>query len=192
MCGVWVCSLSNKVGPQEIPADGKYHLLRFPYGKHESSDPHHMHQTEQPDGAVSQFPDDRSGLIWPARFGWGTLTSVIHWADGLYTLTKDRFVRDPLELYKAVDSTATQSHSHPLMWGMPHIPDLPWSGTKDKKTGIMSTGPQYVHGTHEMYVHPGVPLGVMVMHNGVSPVEVTHAQFKLSIKPVQEPRIVSF
>ncbi|MFC3998489.1 hypothetical protein ACFOVU_21370 [Nocardiopsis sediminis] len=151
---VRVCSLIVDT-PQTIPADGAYHLLRFPYSG-ESADPHRMHQPGQPDGADSEFPDPRSGLIWPAVSGWGELKALVYWDEGDYTEVRDRFVRDPLSLSTGSDSTCTEDHQ-------------------------ATTGGQYRGKAWGIFVEPETPLGVMVRHNGTSPATVSHAQFKLAI-----------
>lgn len=155
--GPYVCSLI-RTGPQEIPADRAYHVLRFPFGSAESYDAHGMHQVAQPDGySVSAWDaDDRSGLIWPAVSGWADLTANIHWEPGAYTELRDRFVRDPLGLAGAADSTGTD-----------HRPPSP--------------GMQCFTKRHSIWVHPGTPLGLLVYHSAPTPVRVTHAQFKLAI-----------
>jgi hypothetical protein len=106
--GVRVCSLIRNT-PQTIPADGAYHIVRFPFGSAESNDAHTMHQMEQPDAYTigAWDSDTRSGLIWPAADGWGDLVANLHWESGGYTELRDRFVRDPLGLVGAPDSTAT-------------------------------------------------------------------------------------
>lgn len=151
---LYVCSLD--VSPdQTIPADGQYHLLRFPYESYHY-DPWGMHSAAQPDGCqVTDWAgDDRSGLIWPAVSGWGTLTAEIQWASGNYTELRDRFVRDPL--------------------GTPN-----GTNTEDRApTG----GMQFVHKTHSIFVAPGVPLGLEVKHNASTGVAVTYAQFKLAVE----------
>lgn len=152
---VYVCSLIVDE-PQTIPADGAYHLVRFPYGAAESYDAHGMHQAQQPDGEQSTYPDARSGLIWPSVDGWGSLTAMVFWEAGDYTEVRDRFVRDPLNLAGGYDSTATEDHAR-------------------------TPGGQYRHKHHEMFVHPGTPLGFLVRHNARTATRITHAQFKLAI-----------
>ena len=154
---VHVCSLIRS-RTQSIPADGKYHVLRFPFGDAESYDEEGMHQVQQPDGheVVDWDSDARSGLIWPSADGWGALTAMIQWADGAYTELRDRFVRDPLDLAGGADSTATD-----------HRP--------------RSVGMQCFTKHHEIFVHPGTPLGLLVSHNGASARQIVHAQFKLAI-----------
>lgn len=154
---VQVCSLKVDTS-QLIPADGKYHIVRFPFGVAESYDEHCMHQMAQPDGyRISDWRrDDRSGLIWPAVDGWGSLTAMVYWEAGDYTETRDRFVRDPLGLSTGPDSTATEDHRP-------------------------TPGGQYLHKSHEMFVHPNVPLALMVRHNAPRAVAVTLAELKLAI-----------
>ncbi|HCA87524.1 MAG TPA: hypothetical protein DEQ61_19880 [Streptomyces sp.] len=152
---VHVCSLIVNEA-QSIPADGEYHIVRFPYGGGESYDAHGMHQAQQPDGETSAYPDRRSGLIWPALDGWGSLTAMVFWADGDYSEVRDRFVRDPLGLAEGYDSTATEDHAR-------------------------TPGGQYRQKHHELFVHPDTPLAFMIRHNGSGPVSITHAQLKLAI-----------
>ncbi|KAF4408871.1 MULTISPECIES: hypothetical protein [Streptomyces] len=152
---VHVCSLMVNE-PRSVPADGEYHILRFPYGGNESYDAHGMHQAAQPDGSSSSYPDARSGLIWPAVEGWGSLTAMIFWEPGDYTEVRDRFVRDPLGLADGYDSTATEDNAR-------------------------TPGGQYRHKHHEIFVYPGTPLALLVRHNGSSAATVSHAQFKLAI-----------
>lgn len=160
------CSLINNE-PQEIPSDGEYHLLKFPYVG-ESYDPHVMHQTSTPetyldDGAWREDP--HSGLIWP-KFPWedglGILEANVHWEDGDYTELRDRFVRDPLNLTTGYNSTATD-HRAP------------------------SPGMQCFTKFHQIVVKKDVPLGLMVAQNGTGPRRVVHAQFKLSITKLLSP-----
>ncbi|MHA4814695.1 hypothetical protein ACXZ65_10115 [Streptomyces aculeolatus] len=157
---VYICSLIVDE-PQVIPADGEYHIVRFPYGGRESFDAHGMHQAAQPDGKRSSYPDRRSGLIWPSREGWGSLTAMVFWEKGDYTEVRDRFVRDPLGLAGGYDSTATEDHA-----GTP--------------------GGEYRHKHHELFVRPRTPLAFLVRHNGGRSARITHAQFKLAIHPAAE------
>jgi len=151
-----VCSLITSE-PQEIPPGG-YHVVRFPFGGGESYDAHGMHQMLQPDGyqITDWQADDRAGLIWPTVDGWGVLTANIHWEAGNYSELRDRFVRDPLGLSTGYDSTATD-----------HRPPSP--------------GMQCFTKQHQMFVHPGTPVALLVAHTDSSPRRVTHAQFKLAI-----------
>jgi hypothetical protein len=154
-----ICSLKVDT-PQLVPADGNYHIVKFPYPD-QSYDAWSMHQPVQPDGrAVSSWSkDDRSGLIWPSVAGWGVLTSLIYWEAGDYDELRDRFVRDPLGAY---DSTATE-----------HRPPSP--------------GIQCWHKSHELFVRPDVPLALLVAHDASTSRRVTLAEFKLAIHPVEEP-----
>ncbi|MET7514080.1 hypothetical protein ABZS88_11470 [Streptomyces sp. NPDC005480] len=155
---VLVCSLKTDV-PQSIPADGAYHVVRFPYGA-ESYDAHAMHEQLDPKRhEVRDWQrDDRSGLIWPAADGWGSLTAMIYWEDGGYTELRDRFVRDPLST--GADSTATE-----------HRPRSP--------------GQQFFHKHHELFVHPGTPIALLVAHNDSRPRRITLAELKLAIHPAE-------
>lgn len=154
---VYVCSLKVDA-PQVIPADGGYHIVRFPFGSAEPYDAYGMHQMAQPDGyqITDWTTDDRSGLIWPAVDGWGSLTAMVYWESGGYTELRDRFVRDPLGLSSGYDSTATE-----------HRPPSP--------------GMQCWHKSHELFVEVGMPLGLLVAHNDTVPRNVTLAEFKLAI-----------
>jgi len=161
--GVRVVSLKTDTA-QSIPADGGYHIVRFPYTT-ESYDPWGMHELAQPDGySVSSWSkDDRSGLIWPSVAGWGTLTSLIYWEAGDYAELRDRYVRDPLGLTETgYDSTATE-----------HRPPSP--------------GIQCWHKTHEMFVSPGTPIALLAAHDASGSKRITLAEFKLAIHPVEEP-----
>ena len=156
---VRVCSLLLST-PQLIPPGG-YHLVRFPFGAAESYDAHGMHQVAKPDGhTVGDWrTDDRAGLIWPSADGWGALTAMIQWEAGGYTELRDRFVRDPLGLSTGADSTATD-----------HRPPSP--------------GMQCFTKHHEIFVHPGTPVGLMVSHNARASARLVFAEFKLAIHPV--------
>ncbi|MET7437933.1 hypothetical protein ACFYQQ_01280 [Streptomyces sp. NPDC005496] len=164
MTGIRISSLKTEVA-QSIPADGDYHVVRFPYMT-ESYDPWGMHNPIQPDGygVASWSKDDRSGLIWPTCSGWGTLTSLIYWEAGDYDELRDRYVRDPLRLTEdGYDSTATE-----------HRPPSP--------------GMQCFHKSHQMFVRPDVPIALLVAHDASSARRVTLAEFKLSIDTsVEEP-----
>lgn len=149
-----VCSL--KAGtPQAIPPGPGYTVVRFPFGAAESYDPLNMHPALQPDGVAVGYGDARAGLIWPAHHAWADLHAMIHWEDGDYSEVRDRFVRDPLELYGPADSTCTQDH-----------PATP--------------GGQYLAKSWAMFVHPGVPVALSVRHNAKTSLKVTLAEFKLS------------
>ncbi|NUP35931.1 MAG: hypothetical protein HOY76_02640 [Streptomyces sp.] len=153
MTAVRVCSLILNE-PQTVPPGG-YFIVRFPYAG-ESYDAWGMHEPVGGDWKT----DSRSGLIYPAMNGWGTLTANIHWEDGNYSELRDRFVRDPIG--EAPDSTATD-HRSP------------------------SPGMQCFTKQHQLVVHPDVPLAFLASHNDSAPRRITHAQFKLSISPVEEP-----
>lgn len=154
---LYICSLKVEK-PQAVPAGPNYYLIRFPYDSlSESSDVHGMHSAAQPDGGTSVYPDARSGLIWPAVEGWGWLTGMVFWEAGDSSEYRARFVRDPLGIFGAPDSTAT---------------------TDDPPT----PGGQYRHYSHEIFVKPKVPLGLMVRHSAASPLDITLAEFKLAIE----------
>lgn len=154
---LYVCSLKVE-SPQAVPAGDSYYLVRFPYAAaQESYDGHGMHATVQPDGVVSAFPDKRSGLIWPAVSGWGSLTGMVFWEAASASEYRARFVRDPLSLTTGLDSTAT-------------VDDPP------------TPGGQYKHYCHEMFVSTGTPIGLMVRHSGSGPVDITLAEFKLAVE----------
>lgn len=159
--GVRVVSLKVDV-PQSIPSDGKYHVVKFPYPD-QPYDAWGMHTALQPDGStVSDWKsDDRSGLIWPSVEGWGTLTSLIYWEAGAYDELRDRYVRNPLDP-EAYDSTASE-----------HRPPSP--------------GGQCFHKTHEMFVHPDVPIALLVAQDAGVSRKLTLAEFKLAIQPAEEP-----
>ncbi|GAB2327902.1 hypothetical protein AB0N20_22520 [Streptomyces griseoincarnatus] len=157
--GVLVCSLKRDT-PQVVPA-GEYTIVRFPFGAAESYDRWRMHQVQQPDGyTISSWDtDDRSGLIWPARDGWGELHAMVQWESGDYQELRDQYVRDPLSLGSPtpVDTTATE-----------HRPP--------------SIGMQcWVKGSHGIFVHPDTPLALRVRHDASGPVAVVLAEFKLVI-----------
>jgi len=160
--GVQVCSLKRDT-PQLIQPGG-YTILRFPFGADESTDRFDMHQLAQPDGYVitDWENDDRSGLIWPSRSGWGHLYGMIQWeaasATGGYTELRDQYVRDPLSLGSPTpnDTTATE-HRAPT-------------------PGIQC----YVKG-HGLFVNPATPLALRVAHNDSVARNVILAEFKLAI-----------
>lgn len=144
--------------PQTIPADGEYHVIRFPYDT-ESYDTYGMHEAVQPDGyqVVDWQTDDRSGLIWPSKDGWGHLTAVIQWEAGDYTELRDQFVRDPLGLTAdPVDATGTD-----------HRPPSP--------------GIQCFTKHHEIVVHPDVPIALRVAHNATAAKNIILAELKVAI-----------
>lgn len=154
---LYVCSLKVDK-PQTVPAGPDYYLIRFPYDNvSESYDPHGMHASEQPDGGRSTYPDPRSGLIWPCVSGWGWLTGMVFWEAGSSNEYRARFVRDPLGLATGLDSTATTDEAP-------------------------TPGGQYRHYCHEIFVHPGTPIGLMVRHAASGGLDVTLAEFKLAIQ----------
>jgi len=156
---VRICSLIV-TEPQVIPPGG-YRVVRFPFGTAESYDALGMHQVVQPDGYTIRDwrTDNRAGLIWPSADGWGSLTAMIQWEAGGYSELRDRFVRDPLGLSTGADSTATD-----------HRPRSP--------------GVQCFTKHHEIFVHPGTPLALMVSHNNSASTRLVLAEFKLAIHPV--------
>ncbi|WP_304452918.1 hypothetical protein [Nocardiopsis sp. YSL2] len=154
---LYVCSLIRSTD-QLIPPN-QYTIVRFPFGAAESYDAWDMHQVAQPDGysITSWDTDGRSGLIWPHVTGWGWLTAMVFWEGGSYSETRDRFVRDPLNLSTGYDSTATEDEQP-------------------------TPGGQYKSKHHEMFVHPGTPVAFLVKHNDSVSRRITHAQFKLAIE----------
>ncbi|MFU0240467.1 hypothetical protein ACKI1J_32600 [Streptomyces scabiei] len=164
--GVTVCSLKRDT--RQVIPPGPYTILRFPFGAAESYDRWTMHQAAQPDGyTVTEWDTDpRSGLIWPARGGWGELHAMIQWESGDYEELRDQFVRDPLGLRprttvdttEPVDTTATE-----------HRPP--------------SRGMQCWNKGHGMFVQPDTPLAVRVAHDASTPRAVVLAEFKLVIHP---------
>lgn len=154
---LYVCSLKAD-SRQLIPAGDSYHIIRFPYAASEESyDPHGMHATSQPDNVTSAYPDARSGLIWPAVDGWGWLTAMVFWESGSASEYRARFVRDPLNLTTGFNSTATTDEAP-------------------------TPGGQYRHYCHEMFVHPGTPIALMVRHSSSRALSVTLAELKLAIE----------
>lgn len=151
-----VCSLKNN--EKQFVAPGSYHLLRFPFGGGENIDEHGMHQMQQPDGyTITDWRTDlRSGLIWPAAAGWGSLTGVLYWEGGGQRTSWDVFCRDPLGLVNDPNDTGRVRHH-------------------------AGGGKEYLPKHHEIFVQPGVPLGLLVKHDAPRPVAIWHAQFKLAI-----------
>lgn len=158
--GVQVCSLKVDT-PQLIEPDGSYHVVRFPFGAAESTDRFEMHQVIQPDGYVvtDWANDDRAGLIWPSREGWGHLYGMIQWEAGGYTELRDQYVRDPLALTPNPNDTTATEHRPP------------------------SVGMQCFVKSHGIFVHPGVPLALRVAQNDSEPRALVLAEFKLCIHP---------
>lgn len=149
----YVCSLINTQGQDIEPGD--YQVVRFPYGSSESYDAHEMHQAAQPDGTVSVYPDERSGLIWPQHDAWGYLHALLYWEGGTYNEVRDRFVRDPLDLTTGYDSTCTEDHAK-------------------------TPGGQYIAKSWAMFVHPETPIGLLVRHSVSTTQRLALAEFKLS------------
>ncbi|MFK0063328.1 hypothetical protein ACIQTN_29385 [Streptomyces werraensis] len=153
--------------PQLIAPGTTYRVVRFPFGAAESTDRFEMHQVVQPDGyVVSDWAtDDRSGLIWPSRPGWGTLYGLLQWegasASGGYTELRDQFVRDPLGLTPTPNDTTATEHRTP------------------------TPGGQFFAKHWGLFVNPATPLALRVTHNDASPRLLTLAEFKLVIHPAE-------
>lgn len=161
---VYFTSLGFKpaAGQEQIIPSGVYTPVRFPYGVQENADPWDMHSRIQAGGRIVTYADPESGLIRPAVGGWGCLEFNVIWMDGDYTEIRDVFVRDPLGV--------------PDETGYDHRGRTPGENCFTK--------------THWLAVRPGVPLGVQVAHDGVSPAKVRMAQFKLTIfRDVSEPAV---
>lgn len=160
--GVQVCSLKVDT-PQLIAPGTTYKIVRFPFGSAEPTDEWRMHQATQPDGyVVSDWStDDRSGLIWPSKAGWGQLHAMIQWeaasATGGYRELRDQFVRDPLGLTPTPNDTTATEHRAP------------------------SIGGQFFVKSHAIRVNPGVPVALRVTHDDANPRLLTLAEFKLVI-----------
>lgn len=153
-----VCSLKVDT-PQSIPAGSDYRVVRFPFGAAESIDEHGMHQMEQPDGYTvnSWDSDDRSGLIWPSRDGWGLLYAMVQWENGDYSELRDQFVRDPLRFTSDPENTTATDHRPP------------------------SPGMQCFTKNHAIYVHPETPIALRVTHNDNVARNLVLAELKLVI-----------
>jgi hypothetical protein len=163
-----VCSLKVAI-PQLIQPD-TWTIVRFPFdATGESTDTLNMHSATRPapGGPVADWStDDRSGLIWPSRAGWGELKGIAQWAAAGAQLNpmdateyRDQFVRNPLSYAgagPAVDTTATD-----------HRPPTPGGQFFTKSWGI--------------FVDPTVPLAMRVYHNASEALNLTLAEFKLSI-----------
>ncbi|MFJ4980325.1 hypothetical protein ACIP6X_34235 [Streptomyces coeruleorubidus] len=160
--GVQVCSLKVDT-PQLIAPGTTYKIVRFPFGAAEPTDRFGMHQAAQPDGyVVSDWArDDRSGLIWPSKAGWGHLHAMIQWeaasGTGGYTELRDQYVRDPLSLTPNPNDTTATEHRTP------------------------TPGGQYYVKNHGLFVDPGTPVALRVTHNDANPRLLTLAEFKLVI-----------
>ncbi|MEU3886063.1 hypothetical protein [Streptomyces sp. NPDC029041] len=160
--GVQVCSLKVDT-PQLIAPGTTYKVVRFPFGAAEPTDRFEMHQAVQPDGYVvsNWATDDRSGLIWPSKAGWGQLHAMIQWeapsASNGYTELRDQFVRDPLGLTPTPNDTTATEHRPP------------------------SPGGQFFVKSHGIFVDPGMPLALRVTHDDATSRLLTLAEFKLVI-----------
>ncbi|MER7742288.1 hypothetical protein ABTX34_28905 [Streptomyces sp. NPDC096538] len=156
--GVQVCSLKVDV-PQVIQPGAAYQVVRFPFGAAEPTDRFEMHQVVQPDGYVvaDWSTDDRSGLIWPSKRGWGMLHAMIQWEAGTATEYRDQYVRDPLGLTPTPNDTTATEHRPP------------------------SPGANFFVKSHAIFVDPAVPVALRVTHNNPTPLQLTLAEFKLAI-----------
>ncbi|MEV5929917.1 hypothetical protein ACPCSG_27040 [Streptomyces cellulosae] len=156
--GVQVCSLKVDT-PQLVDPGTAYKVVRFPFGAAESSDRFEMHQVVQPDGYVvaDWSTDDRSGLIWPSKPGWGVLHAMVQWEASTATEFRDQYVRDPLGLTPNPNDTTATEHRSP------------------------TPGADYFVKTHGIFVDPAVPLALRVTHNDSAPRLLTLAEFKLAI-----------
>ncbi|MDN0199245.1 hypothetical protein [Streptomyces sp. S.PNR 29] len=160
--GVQVCSLKVDT-PQLIQPGTTYKIVRFPFGAEEPTDRFGMHQSVQPDGYVVNdwATDDRSGLIWPSRAGWGHLYAMIQWeaagATGGYTELRDQYVRDPLGLTSNPNDTTATEHRAP------------------------TPGAQFYAKSHGIFVAPDTPVALRVTHNDANAKLLTLAEFKLVI-----------
>ncbi|MCL6737626.1 hypothetical protein [Streptomyces neyagawaensis] len=171
---VVICSLkweSARSGAQRISYDPDgYHLVRFPYGvSEESYDPWNMHDPANGGDTPSEFPDPRSGLIWPSHDGWGVLSAMVFWEADPKTLEyRARFVRDPLDMTdRRYDSTATTDSA-------------------------LTRGGQFRTYLWQMFVSKGTPIGLKVSARGLGDTRrstpLTLAEFKLAIHTdVEEP-----
>ncbi|MDX3069795.1 hypothetical protein PV518_48075, partial [Streptomyces sp. ND04-05B] len=135
--GVQVCSLKRELD-ELIQPGTTYQIVRFPFGSAEPYDKFTMHQIVQPDGYVIDSAnwdaDPRSGLIWPAKAGWGVVSAMFQWESSDATEYRDQLVRDPLGLGSPtpVDTTATDHRSttpgiesYTKMWQLFVDPDTP-------------------------------------------------------------------
>ncbi|NEB92459.1 hypothetical protein [Streptomyces bauhiniae] len=153
---VYVSSLSAT--PDQVIQPLTDTLLLFPFDQ-DQMDQWGMHDPAQPDGITAASSSQRAGLIWPSCEGWGHLTAEFQWEAGGYTEIRDAFMRDPLGLTDDPRNDTAREDRYP--------------------TG----GYQWFVKNHQLSVHPGVPLGVMVRHNDKAPRKILYAQFKLAIHP---------
>lgn len=154
------CSLyyhHDRDADQVVPP-GDYHLVRFPYGRGESTDRENMHALVDPAGRQHPYPSDgMSGLILPQHDSTkdvpvvGDFWACVHWEPGDYTELRGQFSRDP---YGANDSTG---HRH----------DSP------------SPGVQCLTYSVPIVINSRTPVGFMVAHNASQPRRILHAKFKL-------------
>lgn len=156
--GVQVCSLKRDT-PQLVPPN-TYTIVRFPFGSAEPSDRFGMHQMQQPDGytITSWDTDDRSGLIWPSRSGWGTLHAMIQWEAANATEYRDQYIRDPLSLGSPTPADTTATDHRPPSVGM-----------------------QCFTKSHGIFVNETTPLALRVWHNSSGPINLVLGEFKLVI-----------
>jgi len=151
--------VSLKADGGQLIQPGRWTVVRFPTDE-ESYDPLDMHARLQKHDAYEVRDwarDDRSGLIWPARNGWGTLNAMLQWEPGGYDELRDQFIRDPLNLSTGPDTTATD-----------HRPPSP--------------GMQCFTKTWSLSVRVGTPLALRVAHNDDQPRLLTLAELKLEIR----------
>ncbi|WP_433856643.1 hypothetical protein [Streptomyces kronopolitis] len=152
-----VCSLKRDTS-QLIQPGTTYQIVRFPFGSLESSDSYEMHQMATSGYTITTWDsDDRSGLIWPARSGWGHLYAMVQWESGEYTELRDQFVRDPLGFGSDPENTTATDHRPP------------------------SPGVQCFTKSHGVFVDPAVPLALRVTHNDKVPRNIALAELKLVI-----------
>lgn len=163
--GVEVCSLIRQTA-QLIAAGTTYQTVRFPFGAAESYDAFEMHQLTQPDGYVingaAWDSDERSGLIWPSKSGWGTIEGLFQWEaptglSGAVTEYRDQVVRDPLGLTPTPNDTTGTVHS------------------------ASTVGQNFFRLVWQIFVNPSTPIAVRVAHNGTGALNLNLAEFKLAI-----------
>jgi|GEM_PF-3037823 len=162
MAGVHVVSLQF-LEDQEVPP-WSWWTVRFPYDSLESYDVWNMHNPEEPlAGApvTDWHTDERSGLLWPSKRGWGVFEAEYAWRAGTYKELRHQFVRDP---QGAPDAT-----------GLRHFPPSP--------------GVQYMGAHWGFFVKPGQPVALQVYHDQPTPLDLADAQLKLTIHDVEEPAV---
>ena len=150
------CSLL--VSEDQVIPRGEYTIVRFPYssgGGAEQSDAEGMHSPAQPDGGSSAYPDERSGLIWPAHSGViGHWLAEAQFEPGDYSEIRLQFIRDPLNLSTGANTTGTT-----------HLPKSP--------------GMQCFTLSHMFIANADTPVAFRVFHNASGPVKLTLAEHKL-------------